>query len=150
MARFSKMEILKETRCSYFCVTPKNFRLMSYENIKKYCHRKSNCMFLQLRRRKLFKSSSFCNISNFNNGFVWNPSNFKGQFLNELRVSFKQFRYYSLKEIKYSIISIFKFYFYLSIFKYYKLLKPYLTSFSFWRFLNKSANSADVCCIKEV
>ena len=39
--------------------------------------------------KKTFKSSSFCNISNFHSDFVWNPSRFKGHFLNELRVSFK-------------------------------------------------------------
>ena len=37
--------------------------------------------------KKTFKSSRFYNISNFHNGFVWNPR-FKGHFLNELRVSF--------------------------------------------------------------
>ena len=37
---------LKETRNSYFCVTPKNHRLMlSHENIKKHRHKKSNCIF---------------------------------------------------------------------------------------------------------
>ena len=51
--------ILKETRNSYFCVTPKNHQL---------------CVFITLVK-KAFKSSNFCNISNFHNGFVWNPSN---------------------------------------------------------------------------
>ena len=36
---------LKETRNSYFCVTPKNNWLMSHENIKNHCHKKSNCVF---------------------------------------------------------------------------------------------------------
>ena len=36
-------------------------------------HGKSNCLFIT-SVKKTFKSLSFCNISKFNNGFIWNPS----------------------------------------------------------------------------
>ena len=54
--------------------------------LKSTVTKKSNCVFLLLK--KTFKSSRFCNISNFYNGFFWNRPRFKGHVLNELRVSF--------------------------------------------------------------
>ena len=54
--------VLRETRV--------NVCLMKI--IKTHCHKKL-CVFITLMK-KTFKSSSFCNISNFHNGFVWNPS----------------------------------------------------------------------------
>ena len=42
------LQNLKETRNSYFCVTPKNPRLMFHENIKKHCHKKVNVCFYNL------------------------------------------------------------------------------------------------------
>ena len=41
---------LKETCNLYFCVTPKNNRLMFVCLVnQKHCHKKSNCVFLQFR-----------------------------------------------------------------------------------------------------
>ena len=41
--------------------------------------------------KKTFKSSNFCNISNFHNGLLEIHQRFKGHFLNELRVSFNNY-----------------------------------------------------------
>ena len=39
---------LKETPNSYFCVNPKNCQLMfALKKNKNYCHKNSNCVFLQ-------------------------------------------------------------------------------------------------------
>ena len=46
---------------------------MSHENIKKRCHKKSNCVLIT-KVKKTFKSSSLCSTSNFHNDFIWNPS----------------------------------------------------------------------------
>ena len=40
---------------------------------KKKKKKKKSCVFIT-KMKKSFKSSSFCDISNFYNGFVWNPS----------------------------------------------------------------------------
>ena len=56
-------------------------------NIKNHCHKKSNCGF---RWRKLLKVAVFFNITNFHNGFFWNPSKIQRSLLNELRVSFNE------------------------------------------------------------
>ena len=77
---------LKETHDSYFCVTPpppppppsppqKNHRLMfvSWKQSNALSQKKWLCVFITYVK-KTFKSSSFCNISNFHNGFVWTPS----------------------------------------------------------------------------
>ena len=50
-----------------------------------------NVCLMKTYVKKIFKSSSFCNISNFHNGFIWNPSRFKGHFLSELRISFNKY-----------------------------------------------------------
>ena len=57
--------------------------------IKKHCTKKKwFCVFITLVK-KIFKSSSFCNISNFHNDLFEIHQEFKGHFLNKLRVSFK-------------------------------------------------------------
>ena len=59
---------LKETCNSYFCATTKNNRLMFFSWRKKVV-----VCFHKLGEEN-FKSSSSCNIFNFHNGFVWDPS----------------------------------------------------------------------------
>ena len=44
--------------------------------------------FYNLGEENFLKVGSFCNISNFNNGFVGNLQRFKGHLLNELRDPF--------------------------------------------------------------
>ena len=47
-----------------------------------------------------FNSSSFCNISNFNNGFIWNPSKVQ-RSLFEWKVTFPLTSAYMSKHLKF-------------------------------------------------
>ena len=60
---------LKKTRNSYFCVTPKNHRLMFVlKKLKSTVTKIVIVCFYNLAEENF--CSSFCNISNFSNGFV--------------------------------------------------------------------------------
>ena len=65
---------------------------MPLENIKKHCHKKSNCVFLQLRSRNLLKAAAFVIFPTSIMILFEIHQRFKGHFLNELRVSFNEKR----------------------------------------------------------
>ena len=75
--------MLKETRNSYFYVTPKNHLLMFFywEILKSTVTKK---VIVHPSVTKTFKSSSFCNIFNFYNGFVWSPSKVQGSLFERI------------------------------------------------------------------
>ena len=60
------------------------------QNNKKHCHKKSICVFLYLRRSKLFKVTAFAIFQTSKMILFEIHQRFKGRFLNELHVSFKK------------------------------------------------------------
>ena len=63
---------------------------MSHENIKKHCPQKSNCVFLELGRRKLLKVAAFVIFPTSAMVLFEIHQRFKGHVFKELRVSFKE------------------------------------------------------------
>ena len=67
--------LLKETRNTYFCVTLRNHWLMffSWKELKSTVIKKVIVCFHTFGEENFLKVAA-CNIFNFLNGFVWNPS----------------------------------------------------------------------------
>ena len=86
--------VLKETRSSYFCLTPKNHRLMlvSWKKLKSTVTKKKVIVFLKLWWRKLLKVAAFVTFPLSIMVFFEIHQRFKGHFLNKLRISFKSNR----------------------------------------------------------
>ena len=66
--RCSIKKVLLKEKCNSYCLM---------KILKRIVTKKINFFFFRLREENFFKSSGFCNISNFSNGLVWDPS--KGQ-----------------------------------------------------------------------
>ena len=80
---------LKETRNSYFCVTPKNNQLtFSHKKYWKALSQESNCVFFNLGEKKILKVAAFTIFTTSIMALLEIHQRFKGQFLNELRISF--------------------------------------------------------------
>ena len=60
--------------------------VLLYENFKKHCHKKSNCVFLQLSWRKLLKVAAFIIFPTSIMVLFEIHQRFKGHFLNKLHV----------------------------------------------------------------
>ena len=84
---------LSGTRNSYFCVSPRNHRLMFvlWKQLKKVCHKKSNCVFINLVKRKILKVAAFVTFAISIMALFEIYQRFKGHFLNDLCVSFKSY-----------------------------------------------------------
>ena len=98
---FIALNILKETRNSYFCVTPKNHRLMffSWKMLKSTFTKKVIVCFYNFRWWKFLKVAAYVIFPTSIMPLFEIYQRFKGHFLNELRVSFK-FSYYSVLSVE--------------------------------------------------
>ena len=88
------MQSLKETRNSYFCVTPKNHRLMffSWKMLKSTVTKKVIVCFYNFRWRKFLKVAAYVIFPTSIMPLFEIYQRFKGYFFNELRVSFNKLK----------------------------------------------------------
>ena len=74
MSSVKKRQLTGNVQFIFFCKPPKSLVNVCLRKILKSTVTKTVIKYFHNFGEETLKSSSFCNISNFNNGLVWNPS----------------------------------------------------------------------------